>query len=41
LWDVLALTTVPSAGKVKRGDEGDAWGMGFKFPWQKKKEEAK
>ena len=28
-----------SAGKVKRGDEGDAFGMGFKFPWQKKKDE--
>ena len=27
-------------GKVKRGDEGDAFGMGFKFPWQKKKEES-
>ena len=25
------------AGKVRRGDEGDAFGMGFKFPWQKNK----
>jgi hypothetical protein len=25
------------AGKVKRGDEGDSFGMGFRFPWQKKK----
>lgn len=24
-------------GKVRRGDEGDAFGMGFKFPWQKNK----
>lgn len=24
-------------GDVKRGDEGDSWGMGFKFPWQKEK----
>lgn len=28
-------------GKVKRGDEGDSWGMGFKFPWQKKKDDKK
>ena len=24
------------AGKVSRGDEGDGFGMGFRFPWQKK-----
>ena len=24
------------AGKINRGDEGDAFGMGFKFPWLKK-----
>lgn len=28
-----------SAGKVKRGDEGDAFGMGFRFPWQKKEKD--
>ena len=29
------------AGNVKRGEEGDSFGMGFRFPWQKKKEEKK
>ena len=24
------------AGKINRGDEGDSFGMGFKFPWLKK-----
>ena len=29
------------AGDVQRGEEGDSFGMGFRFPWQKKKEEKK
>ena len=31
-------SSVVDLGKVRRGDEGDSWGMpGFKFPWQKDK----
>ena len=32
-------TGVVNLGDKKRGEEGDSYGMGFKFPWQKDDEE--
>ena len=29
-------TVLGCAGKVRRGDEGDSFGMKFEFPWLKK-----
>lgn len=36
VWSGPTICAMCSVGKVSRGDEGDAFGMGFRFPWQKK-----
>ena len=39
---VMTMMWLLCAGKVKRNEGKEAWGMGlnFKFPWLKKKEKA-